>query len=93
VDLYEEIDYELGFLQTPQNNLYIFAQFPKDDSNIYQALRQWQKKVKKNQGICCLLIAMGVTGSSRSKPQFRDMLGLFETKLINNKDLGIIKVQ
>jgi hypothetical protein len=89
MDPYEEIDYDIGILQTPQNNLYIFAQFPKNDSNIYQAVRQWQKKVKKINGICGFLVAMGVTGTSRSNPQLRDLLGLFETKLINNKDLGI----
>jgi hypothetical protein len=30
---------------------------------------------------------MGVTGNSRNNPQFRDLLGLFQTKFIN--DLGI----
>lgn len=87
VDEYEEIDYDIGILKTPQNNLYIFSQFPKRKSNLSQALRKWQKEVKKIDGFCGLLIAMGVTGNSRNNPQFRDLLGLFQTKFIN--DLGI----
>lgn len=89
VDPYEEISYDLGILQTPKNNLYIFAQFPKNESNLYQTLRQWQKKVKKFDYNCALLIAKGATGSSRSNPQLGDMVGLFKTTFLNSKDLGI----
>lgn len=89
VDPYEDINYDLGIFQTSQNNLYIFAQFPKHEPAIYQAIRQWQKKVKKIDGFCGVLVAMGVTGASRSNPQPKDMLGLFETKLINHKDLDL----
>ena len=88
-DPFEGINYDLGILQTPQNNLYLFAQFVKDESNLYQAVRQWQKKAKKIDGYCGLLVAMGATGSSRRNPQLKDMMALFETTLINSKDLGI----
>jgi hypothetical protein len=88
-DPFEEISYDLGILQTPQNNLYLFAQFAKDESSLYQAVRQWQKKAKKIEGYCALLVAMGVTGASRNNPQLKDIMGLFETTLINSKDLGI----
>lgn len=89
IDPYEEVNYDLGILQTPQNNLYIFAQFDKDEANVYQAVRQWQKKVKKFGNHCGLLIAKGVTGASRSNPQLRDMVGFFKTTFFNSKDLGM----
>lgn len=90
VDLYDEVSYDLGILQTPQNNLYIFAQFAKqDESKLSQLVHQWQKKVKKLNNHCGLLIAMGATGSSRSNPQFKDMMGFFPTTLKSSKELGL----
>lgn len=88
-DTYEDMEYEIGLLQTYEDNLYIFAQFPRDESKAFQAMRQWQKKIKKTDGYCGLLIAMGATGASRHNPEFKHMLGLFVVKLINSKDLGL----
>jgi hypothetical protein len=88
-DPYLNEDYDLGIIQTPENNLYIFAQFAKDDSNLYQGMRQWQKRAKKINNRCAVLIAMGASGSSRHNPQLKDMIGLFETNLISNRDLGL----
>ena len=88
-DPFEGINYDLGILQTPQNNLYLFAQFAKDESNLYQAVRQWQKKARKIDGYCALLVAMGATGSSRKNPQFKDMMALFEVRSLTPKDLKL----
>jgi hypothetical protein len=88
-DPYEELDYELGIMQTPKNNLYIFAQLIKDDSNLYQGMRIWQKRAKKINNRCAVLIATGASGSSRHNPQLKDMIALFETNLVSNKDLGL----
>lgn len=85
----DDLEYEIGLLQTPENNLYIFGQFCKDDPSLYKALLKWQKKVAKTYGYCGLLIAMGASGASRHNPQVKDMIGLFQTKLIPNKELGL----
>ncbi len=81
--------YDLGMLQTEDEELYIFAEYSKDVVQQAKALEKWQQRCKKTQGYCGLIIAMGVTGANRGNPKAKDMLALFEVKSINGSELGM----
>ncbi len=81
--------YNLGMLQTGDNELYIFAEYSQDVVQQLRAVEKWHQRCQKNQGYCGLIIAMGATGVNRGNPQLKDMLALFEVKSINGADLGM----
>ena len=81
--------YDLGMLQTEDDELYIFAEYSQDVVQQAKALEKWQQRCKKTQGYCGLIIAMGVTGANRGNPKAKDMLALFEVKSINGSELGM----
>jgi len=81
--------YDLGMLQTEDDELYIFAEYSQEVVQQAQALAKWHQRCKKTKGYCGLVIAMGATGTNRGNPQAKDILGLFEVKAINGEDLGM----
>lgn len=81
--------FDLGMLQTQDDELYIFAEYSQDVSQQAQALKKWHQRCKKTQGYCGLVIAMGATGANRGNPSAKDMLALFEVKSINGAELGM----
>lgn len=81
--------YELGMLQTGDDDLHIFAEYSQEVIPQIKAVEKWHRRCQKTQGHCGLVIAMGVTGSNRGNPQLKDMLALFELKSINGTDLGM----
>ncbi len=81
--------YDLGMLQTEDDELYIFAEYSQDVVQQAKALEKWHQRCKKTKGYCGLVIAMGATGANRGNPQAKDMLALFEVKSINGEDLGM----
>jgi len=81
--------YDLGMLQTEDEELYIFAEYSQDVPHQAKALTKWHQRCQKNQGFCGLVIAMGATGANRGNPQAKDMLALFEVKSINGAELGM----
>ncbi|HAC62018.1 MAG TPA: hypothetical protein DCF68_00420 [Cyanothece sp. UBA12306] len=88
-DPYAEIDYDLGILQTKQGCLYIFGEFTNDDPQHLEARQKWDQRCEATGGYCALIVAMGVTGSSRGNPQVPDMLALFEAKSLDPKTLAM----
>ena len=88
-DPYAEIDYDLGILQAKNGNLYIFGEFTNDDPEHFQARQKWDRRCEETGGYCGLIVAMGITGSSRGNPQIQDMLALFETKSLDPKTLAM----
>ena len=86
-------DYDLGILRTSQDHLYIFGEFLQDDATHKKARQKWDKRCQETQGFCGVLIAMGVTGSSRGKPQLSDMLAFFETPFLSEDDLQLGTLQ
>jgi hypothetical protein len=82
-------NYDLGMLQTANNNLYIFAEYSHDISQHVQAIKRWHQRCQKAKGYCSLIIAMGVTGTSKGNPQPKDMLAIFEAKAVKGEDLGM----
>ena len=81
--------YDLGMLQTGNNELYIFAEYSQEVVQQFKALEKWHQRCQKNRGYCGLIIAMGATGVNRGNPQLKDMLALFEVKSINGAELGM----
>jgi hypothetical protein len=82
-------NYDLGMLQTGNNNLYIFAEYSHDLSQHVQAIKRWHQRCQKVKGYCSLIIAMGVTGTAKGNPQPKDMLAIFEAKAVKGEDLGM----
>jgi hypothetical protein len=91
-DPFEETRYDLGILKMGNGDLYLFGEFEGDDPDHRTARRNWDKRCKNTKGHCGLIIAMGVTGSSRGNPRLSDMLALFEAKTVDSKelDLGVL---
>lgn len=88
-DPFEDITYDLGILQTENNHLYIFGEFISDDPEHIQARQKWDRRCKKTGGYCGLIVAMGVTGSSRGNPQPQDMMAFFEAQSLDAKQLAM----
>ncbi|MGB5634754.1 MAG: hypothetical protein WBM86_18490 [Waterburya sp.] len=81
--------YDLGMLQTEDDELYIFAEYSQDVAQQAKALKKWHQRCKKTQGYCGIVIAMGVTGANRGNPKAKDILALFEVKSINGAEIGM----
>ncbi len=85
--------YDLGILQTGNGQMYLFGEFMEDNPIHIAARQKWDQRCKQTQGYCGLIIARGLKGASRGKPQIRDMIALFETKSMSSKDLGLGTLQ
>jgi hypothetical protein len=81
--------YDLGLLQTQNEELHIFGEFEEDDPTHSQARKKWDQRCKKTKGICGLLIAKGLTGASRGNPGLKDMMVLYEVRSLSSEDLGL----
>jgi hypothetical protein len=82
-------DYDLGILQMGNGDLYLFGEFIADDPEHIQARRNWDSRCHKTKGHCGLIVAMGITGSSRGNPQIRDMMALFEAQAVDSQELAM----
>ncbi|MGK7939955.1 MAG: hypothetical protein AB4062_07355 [Crocosphaera sp.] len=93
-DPWEELMYDLGILQTGDNSLFIFGEFMQDDPEHQQARHKWDQRCQQTGGYCGLIVAMGVTGSSRGNPTLKDMLAVFEAQYLDPKALamGILRL-
>lgn len=85
--------YDLGILQTENNSLYLFGEFPEADSTHVAARNKWDQRCQKINGYCGLIIARGLTGASRGNPQPNDMMALFETRSLSAQELGLGMLQ
>ncbi len=85
--------YDLGLLQTQNNELFLFGEFDDDDPVHVEARQKWNQRCKDTKGYCGLIIAKGLTGASRGNPQLRDMMALFEARSLSPKELGIGTLQ
>ncbi|MDJ0601297.1 MAG: hypothetical protein QNJ37_20935 [Crocosphaera sp.] len=88
-DPWEELMYDLGILQTGDNTLFIFGEFMQDDPEHQQARKKWDQRCQQTGGYCGLVVAMGVTGSSRGNPTLKDMLAVFEAQYLEPKALAM----
>jgi hypothetical protein len=88
-DPFTGVNYDLGIFQTFNETFYIFGEFVSDDPEHVQARKKWDRRCHKTEGYCGLIVAMGVTGTSRGNPQLPDMMALFETKALDAKELAM----
>lgn len=88
-DPWMEIEYDLGVLKTGSNNLFLFGEFLRDSPTHRQARKNWERRCKDTKGHCAVLIAMGITGKAKGKPELKHMLAYFETKFLTPQELGL----
>lgn len=81
--------YDLGIFQTEDGSMFMFGEFMKDEPLHKAARKKWDQRCKKTQGYCGLLIAKGLTGASRGKPQAGDMMALLEARSLSVQELGL----
>ncbi len=81
--------YDLGLLQTANNELFLFGEFLQADPIHAEARQKWNQRCQKTQGYCGLILARGLTGASRGNPQLRDMMALFEVPSLSPEDLNL----
>ena len=65
------------------------AEFIREDADYIRKLEQWKSTSDQTNGYCALIVAMGVTGVSRGNPQPKDMMAIFEAKVIDVQTLGL----
>lgn len=85
--------FDLGMLQTKDDELYIFAEYSQDVGQQVEALEKWHRRCRQTHGYCGIVIAMGASGASRGNPKAKDMLALFEVKSIDGAELGMGMLQ
>jgi hypothetical protein len=72
---------------------FIFGEFGEDDPVHLEAKKKWDRRCKQTKGWCGLIIARGIAGASKGKPQFKDMVALFEVRSLPGKELGLGRLQ
>lgn len=92
-DPFEGDRYDLGILQTENGEMFLFGEFMDDDPVHVVARKKWAERCKHTKGFCGLIIARGLTGAARGKPELRDMMALFEARSLSPKELGIGTLQ
>ncbi len=88
VDPFDGDRYDLEILQTGNQDLHLFGEFPEDDPVHSMARKRWERRCRETGGYCGLVVAMGVT-SVRPELQMRHILALFEMQTLNPKRLGL----
>ncbi|BAY86973.1 hypothetical protein NIES267_64840 [Calothrix parasitica NIES-267] len=90
---FDGTNYDIGLLQTKNQELFLFGEFEDDDPAHVEARQKWNQRCKNTKGYCGLIIARGLTGASRGNPQLRDMMALFEARYLSPKELGVGTLQ
>lgn len=81
--------FELGLLQTGDGELHLFAEYETNGSADRLLLERWNSWQRDCNGACAVIIASGITGSSKGKPSVKDILGVFEARCKTPKDLHL----
>jgi hypothetical protein len=88
-----DANYDLGILKTSDGMLHVFGEFGEDDPVHLEAKKKWDRRCKQTKGWCGLIVARGIAGASRGKPEFKDMVALFEVRSLRGKELGLGRLQ
>lgn len=92
-DPWSEDEYDLGIIQTAVPRFHLFGEFLADDPVHKKARQKWNSRCQQTNGDCGVIIAMGLTGSSRGNPKPADILAVFETKFLDAKALNLGTLQ
>ncbi|MBD2579938.1 hypothetical protein [Oscillatoria sp. FACHB-1406] len=87
-DPFTDTLYELGLLQAENGNIYLFKEFLAEEPDYLKARQEWEQALQVTKGCCGLILAMGAKGTSRGNPRPKDLLALFETKVLSAEELG-----
>ncbi|MDB9314492.1 hypothetical protein PN462_15375 [Spirulina sp. CS-785/01] len=88
-----ETTYNLGILQTLEDQLYVFAEFAEDNPEHLRVKETWEDLLEQTDGYCGIVFAMGASGASRGNPKMKDMLGFFIVQMIDPEDIGLTPLQ
>ena len=88
-DPFSGLGFELGLLQTGDNELHLFAEYETHLATDRQLLEQWQEWQHISGGFCGVVIAGGVTGNAKGNPGLKDILAIFETRCCTPHDLNL----
>jgi hypothetical protein len=81
---------ELGLLVMGNEELHLFGEFSAADHPPDIQMRQrWLKRCKSTKGICGVVIAMGLSGATKGKPNPTHILAYYEVPLIDSEELGL----
>ncbi len=83
---------QLGLMVMGNDDLHLFGEFDKPTLN-GEHHKRWRQRAKTNKGNVCVIISMGITGASRGNPAPHHILGYYEIKLIDDKELGLGKLR
>ena len=78
----------LGLLKTKNDEVFLLGQFDQTDPDEKSWLTLWQMRSTVSKGRCALLIAKGNNTSSEGSPAGEDIVAIFETKVILEKEFG-----
>lgn len=85
--------YDLGIIQTQDDQLHLFGEFDDTDPVHRNARKKWDQRCQKTKGWCGLIVAGGLTGAARGNPQVKDMLALFEVQSLSPQEFGLGTLQ
>ncbi len=80
---------DFGIIQTNNGHLYFLAEFLVKEPKPLEAWEKWNQLCENKEDYFGLVVAMGITGASRGKPQLKDIMAVFETKRLTAKALGL----
>ncbi|PZO44555.1 MAG: hypothetical protein DCF19_02065 [Pseudanabaena frigida] len=83
---------QLGLMVMGNDDLHLFGEFDKKALNS-EHHKRWKQRSKNTKGNICVIVAMGITGASRGNPAPQHILGYYEIKLIDDKELGLGKLR
>ncbi len=83
---------QLGLMMMGNDDLHLFGEFDKPTLN-GEHHKRWRQRAKNTKGNVCVIISMGITGASRGNPAPQHILGYYEIKLIDDKELGLGKLR
>ncbi|MBD2257254.1 hypothetical protein [Pseudanabaena sp. FACHB-2040] len=92
-DLISGESYELGLLQSGDGEFHLFAEYQPSELTDKRILKHWQQWQQEHNGACGVVIAGGVTGTSKGKPQIKDIYAFFETTAQTSEALGLPPLQ
>jgi hypothetical protein len=82
---------QLGLMVMGNADIHLFGEFDKSTLN-GDHFKRWKQRAKNCKGNVAVIIAMGNTGATKGKPAPRHVLGYYELKLIDAKELGLGKL-
>ncbi|WP_055076072.1 DUF6930 domain-containing protein [Pseudanabaena sp. 'Roaring Creek'] len=83
---------QLGLMVMGNDDLHLFGEFDKATLS-GEHHKRWKQRTKNTKGNVCVIVAMGITGASRGNPAPHHILGYYEIKLIDDKELGLGKLR